>query len=653
MTQARIVQIDAVGNIRLCRNGRLINPKAPVYKESNAQNGGNHTVNPAAFPVGVTDRLQLHITVDFGQRVQAGRFELTGWLAGTAIAFKGTATVTESGLGGEQRSIQVIFPVNPQPFPGGFLKAEGDQVNWKVRDESGGTEIELQSVNFELYWLNQIDNRFFKRGVPVEILRSTPSMTDLHQPPTTSQAAVRPEDSDRSGISEEIRQAAQIVKYIFERNPPRYDIIDGSTCFTAGTPDDLSLNLNAYIKSLDVHTSVCNCMDLAALVQYHLQSIGIKSVEFCFMKPFGYLRPTRLMGRGLTKNLLYKTKKSPKENDANNQDHIIFSAHTFCRLGAQNRVLDACIGPYTGNEDSQEYLDKAIDRRRNPLLNEGNHIQTFRGVTKVNINNGIKSPVFKGSSETLNTQNSLSPGFQKIVHPWPNPSTCPELSAQQWKCRYETIMPGREESVKTWMLEKDNQTIKIDLYVSSETNDLSHNRYRALLDICDMFEQPSQAGPGLLAQPQEMSTIVENGKLRRFFWVFHNLVFDVSFRDVVDDDQIESLLEWLMDIPVEHIKDNFETGDFPNVQYTCDGPGTLQLNSTVTIDLNTPPGILNDFDIEGDGLILIEEEDHYLRFRAVKESTANRLSLIAVDRSTLIGECKIFDFTVQKTDDGE
>ena len=149
-----------------------------------------------------------------------------------------------------------------------------------------------------------------------------------------------------------------------------------------------------------------NCYDLAALGQALVElgiDAAVNNVRMKYMKPFGFIKPTHLIGR-------FQTPPNPnnKDNFCNNPFYANdisyntemlcptnsttrsgFGNHMFLTInkGTEKYVLDACAGPQLGTKNLQGYIDDAIDATESLYKNS---------TVYKNFKHGIISDVFDG-----------------------------------------------------------------------------------------------------------------------------------------------------------------------------------------------------------------------------------------------------------------
>ncbi|MCP5051342.1 MAG: hypothetical protein GY940_29520 [bacterium] len=646
MPTIKIDRINAIGTVPLSYRGKAIRPEAPIWEGNmDRESGmGKDLTHSAAFLIDNPNppalKVTLHITgAEAGSKVIVG-----GLYPDNDILFSGSGTLLEND------ETRVVVEIAPQMEPKEFFKIDGSRISWQVtRADTGKTRI-LYTPGFDLYWIYSARGNLFKRGIPVEILYQVSGI--CNDPAWRDAALSRSHPAGGSflaygkGYSVQESLVRWVVNYLFSRIPPKYDVSSGSPHLTTGFFDNITLKLDEYLESIDDPYALCNCFDQAAILQCYLKCIGISNVSYCTMEPFGFIKETRLAGTGACNNPHYACRADGKAvlEDPFDGNRTRFRMHAFCCWESEDgerRILDTSIGPHTGNETVEEYLDGVIDDKYHVLLDPGElgEIKNHQGVTNVNWNNSEEcvSSIELSAGEF----GSDLPG-RFVVYPWPVPLECPVLAGGDWFLNYEDIITGTEEVIRTWQLRGENGAVNIDLYVSSSTGEVSLNRFGSILECCRMLNLPYEKGPDFLGH---QSIMYRMNNQERYVWVYYNIVFDVLFQDV--SFEIETMLNWMMDIPDAHIKDRIMREDRPPVDSIVCKPTEPRIKETVMVEIWPHRDIQWDFVLEGDGLRLINETNEYFCFKALKGVTG-KLVVTGVNKRTLITEQKAFDIEVRK-----
>jgi hypothetical protein len=176
--------------------------------------------------------------------------------------------------------------------------------------------------------------------------------------------------------------AAKITTYFHGSHRLKYHTSGGISCYGASLEGG-GFSLSNYIKRTSER---CNCYDQAGAVNAFSRALGV-SVTWKWMDPYGFIRPTVLVGfKGLCNNPFFGSDESKKKVDDDSKEREPFTRHGFAALPGGN-ILDACAGPHTGSEKPDDYLTAAIDNT--PSLYP--HPNCDRAGTKIEPGIGVTS----------------------------------------------------------------------------------------------------------------------------------------------------------------------------------------------------------------------------------------------------------------------
>ncbi|KAI9687114.1 MAG: hypothetical protein M1822_002525 [Bathelium mastoideum] len=146
----------------------------------------------------------------------------------------------------------------------------------------------------------------------------------------------------------------------------RYDIWDGRPSYGRVNNDGVYFRLHAYLSNIKAGPKLVNCYDQACIMKICLSlSPAIDSLEWIFMKPFGFIKTTVLIGRGVCNNPFYGQAGRSKQRlcESNLPTRSKFNNHAFVRVGgADGKIVDACSGPHLGDETLGHFIDASIDK---------------------------------------------------------------------------------------------------------------------------------------------------------------------------------------------------------------------------------------------------------------------------------------------------
>lgn len=521
----RLLAIEAFNNIVLSQNGKVIDPRRQIWNWKNT----NGEANPVAFDLNAPKDPQLIVYL-MNQNVIPPGATLR------ALAIDGlTKMILYSGKIADAFQSIVVTAVKK---PAALSQLPYNMLYWEIVLLNGEV-FSLGSSFIEMFWVNMkfVSASLCKKGTPVEILRHSASLLSFNAFFTESVQAV---------------PVNVIVNSVFNCVPPRYDIWHGAPHFT-NIPDwnQITLHYNAYIHAHhNSSNSILNCYDTAAVLQYTLLYNGY-SCGYCYMRPFGYLFLSNLIGRGQCNNPLYGRSGSWPTVYQNDPDRTAFDNHAFVysAFPLNNTVADACAGPHSGNETVVQYTDSATDATfpRPPRVPRGNpgNIGYYNGVisvnaiqSMVNLSGMPQTDEFKKIVEFVD-EDVVSFSNRHVAGHWPDVLDYPLLHTS-WERTYEEIIPGDQEVLKMIFLTKKEKMLTIKIYVGSGDNRLMYNRFLSL-SLSQMGESPYKKGPDHLGT---YSAISENGyrEYRRCFLVYYNIVVDIISNE--DTLEIEELGKW-------------------------------------------------------------------------------------------------------------
>lgn len=161
------------------------------------------------------------------------------------------------------------------------------------------------------------------------------------------------------GLSEPADVVTAVAKYCHGRHGLRYDTEGGAPWYGVGGLGG-TFELAGYLQSA---SPVVNCYDQAAAVQSLCGAVGVP-VDWLFLQPFGFIKPTQLVGVGRCNNPFFESNGSSALVADDSPDRTDFGNHAFGDFS--QKVIDACAGPHTGTESRKAYCDASIDS--NPKL---------------------------------------------------------------------------------------------------------------------------------------------------------------------------------------------------------------------------------------------------------------------------------------------
>ncbi|KAF9480609.1 hypothetical protein BDN70DRAFT_877449 [Pholiota conissans] len=240
-------------------------------------------------------------------------------------------------------------------------------LKWEIQTGADDARIAIGETPVELYALiPTLFKAFSSAGIPRTFLKLMVLPTLLHNVKTeadwinwTVNKCFR--SSTQDGSIEELGDAMKPV------HTYRYDIYYLQTYFSSALGADFQLD-----KWLSHHDSlepwgVVNCYDQAGLVITTL-SLGIpfERLRWQHIYAFGYLAAEGLplIGWGKVNTTTgWKDDPTKKMRDQNDPGRKAFSNHSFAsvEIDGEDKAVDACAGPVTGNLTLPDYVKTAID----------------------------------------------------------------------------------------------------------------------------------------------------------------------------------------------------------------------------------------------------------------------------------------------------
>lgn len=646
MLNAKIIQVKTKGNIVLNNGGKVINPEDPIWQK-------NGDIGIAAFFLNRGDPAQLEITVKINEAkpgdryILEGLYNLQGVYHQEIVMFCGSAVAQSHASSSPVQSqpLSLVFEVSAKYEPGMFGRVTSENLSWRLTHKNTEKFVDIMSAALELYWLYGYDPGFFKRGVPVGILRQLAQacwITGKLHPPSSTQPG-QLSVCQGPGIPEKKWIVSAVVNYCFFRNPPRYDF-NGKHHFVVINNDfkQITLRLRAYLTSFNDPDALCNCYDQAAILQYFLRVIGISDVSYCKIQVSFSFKTTYLVGRtGCT--------------HPNTMNRSPFMNHAFCSLREWDAALDSCIGPHTGNERFFQYLDNVVDVDtgvHTPGSEIADKIIYCDGVTDIDwiskLDVNINAPLIQGFMKKIN----YAPGKYKnsrrniLMPSWKTHIEKLGLGKNHWQLIYEDLIPGEGEVLKTWRYKRNGAVIQLDIYVSSRKYTELAAVYRFLL----LGTHNMNSGITYKKEFNFLGPLSAVGKLENGWHIFWkaaaNVVFDVKI--INTGDNFEEIKKWIIGL-------NDFTSDQPrNELYMASSESVntkeikeVGVGQTIKVPVKTPNSGIWDFVIRGNGIQLIEEKGNTLYFKALEESE-NTIILAVVDPETLLVKNKEIKIQVTK-----
>ncbi|MBV8253672.1 MAG: hypothetical protein JO154_13775 [Chitinophaga sp.] len=622
--------IHALHNLPVSHKNKIVNPHHLLWTNRKSAHG---KATPVVFDINKKEENALEVKISFS-KATSGNYTLEALSDTHEVLFSGKVT-----------SETVICKATQTPEE--FATLRNHILHWQLV-EAKKEIIPVGTTWIPIYWTNtkEMAPSLYRKGINLEALEAIATATKAIN--------VFPYDENTKLLRANAQPVSYYVDTVFNYIPPRYDVWHGATFFTnlgsGGNPNNITLYYNSYVAAHNNQNSILNCYDTASVLQYYLNNAGY-STQWLYMNPFGYLKLTPLIGRGMCNNPFYAsyTGGQPQVN-VFDKNRTAFGNHAFVKVVSSNTVADACAGPHRGNETAAQYVAAAVDTQypNPPRVPQGtvNNITPYIGVTHVNTINAVKDttslPHLEAIKKILKYKEvkTLKEDKSGIAFKWPEPADCPVLHGK-WKTDYEEIVPGAEEVVKIFMLNNGEHTMNIKLHVVSATKDLAHNRFLTITSFTERAEPSFEAGPEDLGEYCAVST---SKHYPIVVFILDNVVMQFSCSDPTTD--LIGLAKWFHQAAQKHeVKDLHTHLPAAHVHHSSLQP---KLGDRFYLSLSTGENAMLEFDEEGQhGLQLISEEDSVLVFDTVKAGKLP-LKVLVVDKDTLLVNTHTIHLDIQK-----
>ncbi len=210
------------------------------------------------------------------------------------------------------------------------------KIGWGLEVPSAGMTVSLGTTLAEVYFILGKPTSPYAKGAWVEALRFLCGKVGV------------------TGEKEDKEVAAKVTSYCHSRHGLRYDTERGRPRYGVSNLGG-TFRLQKYMER---EIESCNCYDQAGAVQALVGALGVSTI-WLFLNPFGYIKPTMLVGVGLCNNPFFED-ESLKLVPFDSPDRNGFGNHAFVGTPT-GKILDACAGPHTGSEGPEQYVKASID----------------------------------------------------------------------------------------------------------------------------------------------------------------------------------------------------------------------------------------------------------------------------------------------------
>ncbi len=314
-------------------SGKALPMNNDVWQQGGINNDGNYSANPILLKTGNKNFLQISLNINSSKLVNVP-IKITGTKVNGSTTFKSNA-ITPTSTGFKTINLAINNADLNTPF-----QLYGD-FRWSIEIANQSFQLP-DTTRLEMYWISIAPNSMFSDGVWVKIYRKI--FLVLSPGMTTDQIAT------------------SISKQCFDGFSMKYDTVYGAPQYGPGA-DGGFFELKNYYNS--ANGVLCNCYDQAGIVQVQLGAMGISSY-WLFLRPFGFINQTNLIGVGQCNNPFYSNPHYAHEKVVaiNNTDRSAFANHAFiARSSTNNSIIDACQGPFTGDKLLDTYIKEGIDSK--------------------------------------------------------------------------------------------------------------------------------------------------------------------------------------------------------------------------------------------------------------------------------------------------
>ncbi|MCP5050906.1 MAG: hypothetical protein GY940_27320 [bacterium] len=530
-------------------------------------------------------KLRVEIALPRGKTFE--KAQLTGQLS--AITFTGFFQP-------DTDAIETVYTLEltATDEPSHFIQHRG-QMSWTLTIDGKPFPVKPDGLPMELYWIYDYPGRMFKKGVWIEVLRVlatwiTPELTCIRE------------------------LVQRITLYCHLHSGLMYDCKYFSSYYT-GRPWGVWLNLKGAMAEA---FPLCNCYDQASLLQVALGALGI-DVTYIYMRPFGFINTSSLVGRGACNNpgFLDCPEPTPLEEleirkflYTDSKEREGFGNHAFCLIQhpegtPQTGVLDATVGPRLGNLSQAVYVTRGIDS--NTSLYDPNSYLPRPG-TKNDMRQCIGIIDVHGIPSEGDTQGALNLdrervdyfkkgiGFDKIVKeleqheefvvcPWITPGDCPDIKNNFWQPKYHGTIGGIDAAEKEWTFTRKDECLRVKVDVSSIGPEAALRRMvmdsAATEKINIPFRKKEKRDGGL--------GFLELFNEERHRWVYGNVHFRIDLYNSSMD--VAPLKAWLDRQVKTHITQSLEPYRpvIKNLTVTPSAPD-ITVGREITLSVEAGPG---------------------------------------------------------------
>ncbi len=341
--RGQIIEITSIANsLPMTRGGAAVSPPHWLIGPPSFIDGAGST-HPAVVATEGGSDVEMVIKVDVQEADGlSGTAELVGSLSdGSLVEWKGDLPLS---VGVQTVTVRLDLASTR------LARHRGDIV-WEADVPGCGKHI-IGRTRVEIYRIiRDTSYPFLANGRPVEALRflyENASMARIN-------AAAAWELSDRQ-VSD------NIATFMHGGHGLTYDTVGGATAYIQlNASNDVLFEMTNYIAKANGAT--VNCHDQASALVAFSGIMGVRC-KTRYIRPFGFINTTTLVGGIVTNNPFHVGNGTPAEIDPAHPNRTDFANHGMFMDDTRQMAFDACAGPHVGTEDYDAYMIASVDISR-------------------------------------------------------------------------------------------------------------------------------------------------------------------------------------------------------------------------------------------------------------------------------------------------
>lgn len=231
-----------------------------------------------------------------------------------------------------------------------------------------------------------------------------------------------------------------------------------------------------------------------------------------------------------------------------------------------------------------------------------------------------------------------------VVLDWPSPREWGQLKEGAWQIEGDTIRIHKGAVDRNWNLSMDEESISIEVFVSSAGPDLARQHLLEIASNTTMMEIPFTKGPEDLGH---LAIQEIDPQPQYFVWTFYNLCFKIMQDNNTTD--VLNLARWIQKHVDGYVKDNISQYrpkitkvELSSKQISVGETVTVQVQPAATEDTER---LLVELANASDHLDCTLQEDLSLCFEGLKPGKAE-IHLILADKKNLLSTSAVVSVEV-------